>query len=73
VGDQLDLSKIKQTMFLIRWCNLTWLSCMGESFILSYQAGGLEKVGQIFKKKKKNRVNLWRRLKNFIEAQWFYS
>jgi hypothetical protein len=35
-GDQ-HLPKMGQTRFLIRWCKLIGLSCVGESFILRNQ------------------------------------
>jgi hypothetical protein len=55
--NDLDLPKMAQIMFLIRWCNLIGFSCMEECFIprnqiwkLGYQAVGLQKIGQMSKK-----------------------
>jgi hypothetical protein len=45
----------------------------GRKFYIELPGGWSRKSRTNIQKKKKNRVNLWRRLKNFIEAQWFYS
>jgi hypothetical protein len=36
-NDQLDLPKLRQIMFLIRWCNLTWFLCIEVCFELRNQ------------------------------------
>jgi hypothetical protein len=53
-GDQLDLPKMGQIMFLIRWCYLTGFSCMGESFILRNQIWKNGLPGGWSTKKRKN-------------------
>jgi hypothetical protein len=63
-----------QIMFLIRLCNLSGVSCKGDSFILRNQigqnglpGGWLTKNRINNKKLKKWGVNLLKRLKNFNE------
>jgi hypothetical protein len=58
--DQLDLAKMRQKMFLIKWCNFTGFSCMEESFILRnlFWKNGLP--GMWSTKNRKNVISLKR-------------